>query len=91
MAAGPIAKDLNEQYGVDPRRTASILDVFSCSFQGLVPYGAQILTIAAVGNISPLDVSIHSWYPMLLLVFGLLAIAFNLPRFVTCHDSDASL
>ncbi len=89
VAAGPIAKDLNEQYGVDPRRTASILDVFSCAFQGLVPYGAQILTIAAVGGLSPLSVSMYCWYPMLLFVFGLIAIAFNIPRFVTVNaESD---
>ena len=87
MAAGPIASDLNKQYGVDPRRTASILDVFSCSFQGLVPYGAQILTIAAVGGLSPLSVSMYCWYPMLLFVFGVLAIAFNIPKFVTENGS----
>ncbi|WP_371193233.1 Na+/H+ antiporter NhaC family protein [Glaciecola sp. SC05] len=80
VTAGPIAKDLNRQYGVDPRRTASILDVFSCSFQGLVPYGGQILAIAALGGISPLSVSMYSWYPMLLFVFGLLAIALNIPK-----------
>lgn len=83
VAAGPIANDLNKEYGVDPRRTASILDVFSCCFQGMVPYGAQILTVSAVGGISPLSVSAYAWYPMLLLVFGILAIAFNVPRFVT--------
>ncbi|WP_371742209.1 Na+/H+ antiporter NhaC family protein [Aestuariibacter sp. A3R04] len=83
VAAGPIASDLNREYGVDPRRTASILDVFSCSFQGMVPYGAQILTVSAVGGLSPLSVSAYAWYPMLLLVFGVLAIAFNVPRFVT--------
>ncbi|AYA66253.1 Na+/H+ antiporter NhaC family protein [Alteromonas sp. RKMC-009] len=87
VAAGPIASDLNKQYGVDPRRTASILDVFSCSFQGLVPYGAQILTIAAVGGLSPLSVSMYCWYPMLLFVFGVLAIAFNIPKFVTENGS----
>lgn len=86
VAAGPIANDLNQQYGVDPRRTASILDVFSCAFQGLVPYGAQILTIAAVGGISPLAVSMYAWYPMLLFVLGVIAIAFNLPKFVTTHS-----
>ncbi|MEG3765553.1 Na+/H+ antiporter NhaC family protein [Alteromonas sp. 14N.309.X.WAT.G.H12] len=83
VAAGPIASKLNSEYGVDPRRTASILDVFSCSFQGVVPYGAQILTISAVGGLSPLAVSAYAWYPMLLLFFGLVSIAFNFPRFVT--------
>ncbi len=87
VAAGPIASDLNEKYGVDPRRTASLLDVFSCGFQGLVPYGAQLLSAAAVVGISPLSVTVYSWYPMLILVFGVLAITFNLPRYITRPDN----
>ena len=89
VAAGPIAKDLNEKYGVDPRRTASLLDVFSCGFQGLVPYGAQLLSAAAVVGISPLEVTVYSWYPMLILLFGIIAIALNLPQYIT--RSDAAL
>lgn len=81
VTAGPIAKDLNEKYGVDPRRTASLLDIFSCSFQGLVPYGAQLLSAAAVVGISPLAITPYCWYPMLIFVFGLIAIALNVPKF----------
>ncbi|WP_218309568.1 Na+/H+ antiporter NhaC family protein [Alteromonas antoniana] len=88
VAAGPIAKDLNTKYGVDPRRTASLLDVFSCGFQGLVPYGAQLLSAAAVVGISPLSVTVYSWYPMLLLVFGIIAITFNLPRYITRNGDE---
>jgi len=81
VTAGPIAKDLNEKYGVDPRRTASLLDIFSCSFQGLVPYGAQLLSAAAVVGISPLAITPYCWYPMLIFVFGIAAISFGFPRF----------
>ncbi|MEW9798666.1 Na+/H+ antiporter NhaC family protein [Alteromonas sp. CYL-A6] len=83
VTAGPIARDLNAQYGVDPRRTASLLDVFSCAFQGLVPYGAQLLSAAAVVGISPLAITPYSWYPMLIFVFGIAAIVFNYPRFAS--------
>jgi len=86
VTAGPIASDLNKKYGVDPRRTASLLDIFSCSFQGLVPYGAQLLSAAAVVGISPLAITPYCWYPMLIFVFGLLAIGFGFPRFTSPHD-----
>ena len=82
VSAGPIAKDLSEQYQLDPRRTASLLDIFSCGFQGLVPYGGQLLAAAAIAGLSPWQLSLYCWYPMLILFFGLAAIAFGLPRFV---------
>lgn len=88
VTAGPIAKDLNDKYGVDPRRTASLLDIFSCSFQGLVPYGAQLLSAAAVVGISPLSITPYCWYPMLIFVFGLAAIWFGFPRFVEPQDDE---
>jgi Na+/H+ antiporter NhaC len=88
VTAGPIAKDLNEKYGVDPRRTASLLDIFSCSFQGLVPYGAQLLSAAAVVGISPLAITPYCWYPMLIFVFGVAAIWFGFPRFKEAQDDE---
>ncbi|MCF6194601.1 MAG: Na+/H+ antiporter NhaC family protein [Kangiellaceae bacterium] len=81
VSAGPIAKDLNDTFKIDPRRTASLLDVFSCGFQGLVPYGGQLLTAAAIAAISPLEIVAYCWYPMMILVFGVLSIATGLPRF----------
>jgi len=83
VSAGPIAKDLNQQFQIDPRRTASLLDIFSCGFQGLVPYGGQLLTAAALAGISPLAISPYCWYPMLIILFGVLAIATGLPKFKT--------
>jgi Na+/H+ antiporter NhaC len=87
VSAGPIAKDLAEQYQLDPRRTASLLDIFSCGFQGLVPYGGQLLAAAAISGLSPWQISTYCWYPMLILLFGLAAIALNIPRFSALqHD-----
>ena len=86
VTAGPIARDLNEKYQVDPRRTASLLDIFSCAFQGLTPYGAQLLSAAAVVGISPLAITPYCWYPMLILLFGILSIAANLPRFSRAYQ-----
>ncbi|GGW76693.1 Na+/H+ antiporter NhaC family protein [Alteromonas halophila] len=85
VTAGPITRELSAQYGVDPRRTASLLDIFSCGFQGLVPYGAQLLSAAAVVGISPLAITPYCWYPMLILLFGLLSVASGLPRFTHPH------
>lgn len=81
VTAGPIAKELGQQYQADPRRLASLLDIFSCSFQGMVPYGAQLLSAAAIAGISPLAITPYCWYPMLILGCGLLSIAFGWPRF----------
>jgi Na+/H+ antiporter NhaC len=81
VSTGPIAKDLGEKYGLDPRRTASLLDIFSCGFQGLVPYGGQLLAAASLAGLSPLALTPYCWYPMLILVFGAIAIATGLPKF----------
>lgn len=81
VTTGPIVKDLGEKYQIDPRRTASLLDIFSCGFQGLVPYGGQLLAAASLAGVSPLALTPYCWYPMLILVFGLIAIATGLPKF----------
>jgi Na+/H+ antiporter NhaC len=80
VTSGPIAKDLAAKYDIDPRRTASILDIFSCGFQGLVPYGGQLLVAASLAKVSPIALSPYSWYPMLILIFALLAIYFGWPK-----------
>lgn len=73
VMANPLAKDISESYGISPRKTASILDTVSCVFQGLIPYGAQILVamsaISAVGyHYSSFDIIPNILYPMILLV-----------------------
>jgi len=81
VATGPIVKDLGIKYDLDPRRSASLLDIFSCGFQGLVPYGGQLLVAASLAGLSPLALTPYCWYPMLILVFGVVAIATGLPKF----------
>ena len=81
VTTGPIVKELGEKYQIDPRRTASLLDIFSCGFQGLVPYGGQLLAAASIAGVSPLALTPYCWYPMLILVFAVLAIATGFPKF----------
>ncbi|MCJ7689714.1 MAG: Na+/H+ antiporter NhaC family protein [Clostridiaceae bacterium] len=80
VTAGPLAKDISEQYDIDPRRTASILDIFSSAFQGLVPYGGQLLVAAGLAKISPIEIMPYSIYSILMLVFGVLAIVIGIPK-----------
>ncbi len=76
IISGPVAKDLSKSYRVDPRRMASLLDIFSCVFQGLIPYGAQLLIAAGLtgGTISPVQIIPFVWYNVLLAVFAVLSI-----------------
>lgn len=73
---GPIAKEICEKYKVDPRRSASLLDTFSCVFQGLIPYGAQmlILTSFAKDAVSPMQVIPLLWYQQLLALSAIISI-----------------
>lgn len=80
LMAGPLAKEISEEYDVDPRKSASILDMFASCFQGLLPYSPQLIAAAGVASISPFELLPYSIYPMILGVCGLIAIFFNLPR-----------
>ena len=76
VMANPIASEMAKEYGISPRKTASILDTFSCIFQGFLPYGAQILVaISAVSSmgleIGSLQIIAHLFYPMMLLLSSL--------------------
>ncbi|MCQ2563529.1 MAG: Na+/H+ antiporter NhaC family protein [Mogibacterium sp.] len=72
---GPMAKEISAEYGVDLRKTASILDIFTCIMQGLIPYGAQFLLVASLseGRVSPGDVIPNNWYLFLLAGFAILS------------------
>lgn len=74
VIAADVSKDLAEQHNISPKRSASLLDVFSCISQGLVPYGAQALLLGASFGLSPWDVVTHSFYCMILAVVALAAI-----------------
>ena len=82
VMANPIAKEMAQEYGITPRKAASILDTFSCIFQGIIPYGAQMLVaISAVnelgGELSAFQIMPRLFYPMLLLVSSVIAILWN--------------
>ena len=79
VIANPIAKEMAEDYGVSPRKTASLLDTFSCVFQGIIPYGAQMLVAISAAaelgyNVSAFQVIPKLFYPFVLLVSSLLFI-----------------
>lgn len=77
VTAGPLAKDIAEKYDIDPRKTASILDIFSSCWQGVIPYGAQLLTAAGIAGISPVEIIKYLYYPGLMFICGIAAITFS--------------
>lgn len=77
VMAGPIAKEISEEYGVDPKRSASLLDIFTSVGQGMIPYGAQLLTAAALTGLEPFDMIPYLIYPMLMAVCGIVAIVLS--------------
>ena len=80
VMAGPLAKEISDEYEIDPRRSASLLDIFSSCWQGLIPYGAQVLGAAGLASISPIEIIKYVHYPMLMGVFGLIAIFVGFPK-----------
>ena len=80
ITTGPIAKDIAGKFNLDRRKTASILDTFSCFIQGIIPYGAQLLMAAGLAKISPISIVGNLYYPFTMGTFALLAIIFRYPR-----------
>ena len=76
LITGTVAKELSEEYGVDPKRTASLLDIFACVWQGILPYGAQILfACALIENLnSPFQVISMCWYQYILAAVAIASI-----------------
>lgn len=81
IVTGPLAKDIADEYDIDPRKSASLLDIFASCFQGLVPYGGQILVASGLAAISPLSILPYSIYPVMLGICGIIAILTGFPRF----------
>ncbi|WP_281198468.1 Na+/H+ antiporter NhaC family protein [Staphylococcus schleiferi] len=80
IMAGPLAKEIADEYQIDARKSASILDIFGSAFQGFVPYSPQLIAAAGVASISPVMLLPYSIYPIMLALCGVVAIIFNLPR-----------
>lgn len=90
IMAGPIAKNIADRFEVDPRRSASLLDIFSCFVQGIIPYGAQLLMASGLGGVSPIEIMQHLYYPYLLGIGGILAILFRYPRKYSVGEKRSS-
>lgn len=80
ISTGSIAKEISDRFGLDPRKTASILDTFSCLIQGIIPYGAQLLIAAGLAGISSASIIPHLYYPFLMGAMAALSIIFRFPR-----------
>jgi Na+/H+ antiporter NhaC len=66
LTVGPLARNISKHYGVDPRRSASLLDTFSCFAQGIIPCGAQMLIASGLAHVSPLQIIPFLYYPFIL-------------------------
>lgn len=75
VMAGPIAKEICGEFNISPRRSASLLDMFSSTCQGLIPYGAQLLSAASLTGLTPFQIIPYCFYPILMGVSGLIYIA----------------
>ncbi|MDD6892308.1 MAG: Na+/H+ antiporter NhaC family protein [Bacteroidales bacterium] len=80
ITVGPLAKDIAERFGVDRRKSASLLDTFSCVVQGIIPYGAQLLIAAELAQLSPIEIIRHLYYPMALALLAVGSIFLRYPR-----------
>lgn len=80
ITVGGMARQIGEKYALDPRKCASLLDTFSCSVQGLLPYGAQLLMASGLAAVSPVELMPWLYYPAAIAVAALLAIVFRYPK-----------
>lgn len=80
LTVGNIAKKIGDKFGVDNRKAASILDTFSCTVQGLIPYGVQMLLAAGLAHLSPMDILPYLYYPLAIGLAALFSILFRYPK-----------
>ena len=79
IVSGSVARQLAEENNVSPRRSASLLDIFSCVIQGVLPYGAQVLLLGSVFHLSPLEVVANSYYCFALAIAAIVAVFIKHP------------
>lgn len=77
VMAGPIAKEISEEFDISSRRSASLLDIFTSVGQGMIPYGAQLLSAASLTGLTPFAIMPYLFYPMLMAVSAVLFILFR--------------
>ncbi len=80
ITVGGIAKQIGDRFGVDSRKCASILDTFSCTVQGIIPYGAQLLMAAGLAQLNPVSIVPYLYYPLAIGIAALLSIVFRYPK-----------
>nr|WP_297969537.1 Na+/H+ antiporter NhaC family protein [uncultured Mogibacterium sp.] len=86
IVTGEIAKEISDKYKIDPRRTASFLDIFSCIMQGFIPYGAQFLLIASLTKnaVNPTSMIPYNWYLIILGIMSLISVVFPSYNRIVC-------
>ncbi len=77
VIAGPIAKEISDDYGIESSRSASLLDMFASVWQGIIPYGAQLLSAATLTALTPFDIMPYLFYPYLMAICGIVSIIFS--------------
>ena len=77
VTVGPIAKNISDEVGLEPKRVAGIMDMFSCVFQGIIPYGAQLISAAGLAAISPFAIMKYLFYPYLMGICAIIAILWH--------------
>ena len=80
LTTGDIARDITRKFGLDPRKSASLLDTFSCVVQGIIPYGAQLLMASGFAGISAAEIIPCLYYPFVLCAVACVSIIFRLPK-----------
>lgn len=80
LTVGGITKEVGDRFGVDNKKCASILDTFSCTIQGIIPYGAQMLIAAGLASINPIAILPYLYYPFTLGIVALLSILLRYPK-----------
>ena len=80
LTVGGIAKQIGDRFGVDNKKCASILDTFSCTIQGVIPYGAQLLIAAGLASVNPVSILPYLYYPLALGIAAILSILLRYPK-----------
>ena len=81
ILSGDMAREVAKEYGIEPKRAAALLDIFSCVVQGLIPYGAQLLLACSIAKMSPIELIGNIYYCWVLAIMAILSIALRFPRF----------
>jgi Na+/H+ antiporter NhaC len=81
ILSGDMAREVAKEYGIEPKRAAALLDIFSCIVQGLIPYGAQLLLACSIAKMSPIELIGNIYYCWVLAIMAILAIVLRFPRF----------